>query len=230
MSETDLTHPQEKAVQAAIERTAEEHETPAEVDPHDDRTKENRTPGFSRMRFDWHGQDAQVMSTILQVADDRVLVLFPDAYQILNDLYAIVREPDHDEDGVMLTDRHGWPLWKRSQSGLFIEDWERLGHKDRETFLFRISTRLFDWEQKAADRWTEAMFAKAMWEERFAHAFFENEEGGRKTDEAMTQRARRGSREERYFALFESAISRKADALVRSLERLAQRLKDSLYS
>lgn len=74
------------------------------------------------------------------------------------------------------------------------------------------------------------MFSKAQWEERFALAFNDTTAGGRKTDEAMTQKARAGSRDERYFAIFESLYSRKADALVRSLERLGQRLKDSLYS
>jgi hypothetical protein len=36
--------------------------------------------------------------------------------------------------------------------------------------------------------------------------------------------------DERYFAIFESVLSRKADAIVRSMERLSQRLKDVMQS
>jgi hypothetical protein len=219
-----------KAVEAAVKEASEDFETPAEVDVHEDRTKETRTPGFTRMRTDWHGHDAPLISMILQTAEDRVLTNFADAYQIINDIYDIVREPEVNDDGEVLTDRYGFPVWAKTVSGRYIEDYSRLGSKERDEFLFQINTRLFEWEQKAADAWGEAMFAKAQWEERFAVEFSDTSQGGRKTDEAMTQRARAGSRDERYFAIFESLYSRKADALVRSLERLGQRLKDSLYS
>lgn len=226
----DVTEREAKAVEAAIEREQEGADQPAEVRVHEDETKEMRTPGFSRMRFDW-GEHASMMQMILQVADDRVAVAFTDAYQIINDIYEIVREKSYDpQTGEIRVDRHGWPIWERTESGRYVEDYSRLGIKEREEFLFQITTRLFDWEQRAAEHWAEAMFAKAMWEERFALSFMDTSEGGRKTDEAMTQRGRLGSREERYFALFESAVSRKVDAIVKSLERLSQRLKDSLYS
>lgn len=219
-----------KQVQEAIDREAGE-EKPAEVDMHDDRTRENRTPSFSRMRFDWNPHDRPIIDQIMKSADDRIAVEFTDVYRILNDVYNIVREQAHDpETGAPLVDRFGFPVWAKNESDRYIEDWERLGHKDRENFLFMISTRLYEWEQKAADLWAEAMFAKAQWEERFALAFADDTLGGRKTDEAMTQRARSGSRDERYFALFEATVSRKADALVKSMDRLQQRLKDSLYS
>lgn len=226
---TASTTREAKAVEAALAREAEGEATPAAVEMHDDKTRENRTPAFSRMRMDWNTEDAGVLRQIQDVADSRVAVMFTDAYQILNDLFEIVRTPLTNDDGEILVDRHGWPRWERTQSGRFIEDWDALGHKAREEFLFQITTRLFDWEQRKAESWAEAMFAKAQWEERFAITFFETPEGGRKTDEAMTQRARLGSREERYFALFEAAVSRKVDALVESMTRIAQRLKDSLY-
>lgn len=226
-----MTVAEEKAVEAAIEKASEDADKTAEVEMHEDRTKEMRTPGFSRMRTDWHGPDAHMIATILETADNRVLVNFSDAYQIMNDLYDVVRVRRADpKTGEELTDKHGFPVWETSPSGRYIEDYSKLGIKEREEFLFQITARLFDWEQRAADAWGEAMFAKAQWEERFAIAFSDTSEGGRKTDEAMTQRGRLGSRDERYFAIFESLYSRKADALVKSLERLSQRLKDSMYS
>lgn len=230
MTGKEISEREAKAVEAAVAREIEGAETPAEVEVHEDKTKEMRTPGFSRMRFDWNGPDATVMQTILQVADDRVAVAFTDAYQIMNDIYEIVRVKKVDpETGEVVTGRHGWPLWETTDSGRFVEDYGRLGEKERDTFMFQIVTRLFDWEQRSAEHWAEAMFAKAQWEERFAISFSDTSEGGRKTDEAMTQRGRLGSREERYFALFEAAVSRKSEALVKSMERISQRLKDSIY-
>lgn len=219
-----MTAKTEKAAEAALDRENEEIDQPAEVDPHDDKTLEFRTLGFTRMRFDWSPEDQMVMSDILAHVEDRMMVNFTDAYQILNALYDLVREPEVDDDGVIKTDRHGWPVWAQNEYGGYIEDYSRLGYKERDDFLQKITTRLFDWEQRGAEAWTEAMFAKAEWEQRYAHAFMDDSRGGRKTDEAMTQRARTGSREERYFALFLSGYSKKCDALIKSMERISLRL------
>jgi hypothetical protein len=221
----------EKAVQAAIDKEIEGHETPAEVDLHDDRTREMRTPGFSRMRVDWNGPDATVIAAVIKMADDRVAVKYTDAYQIMNDLYMIVRLPMADQQtGEIITNRHGWPEWERTESGRYVEDYSRLGIKEKDDFLMQITTRLFDWEQMAAENWAEAMFAKAQWEERFSTAFTNPAEGTRRTDEGLTQHARYDSREERYFAIFESLVSRKSDALVKSMERIALRLSQTINS
>jgi hypothetical protein len=179
------------------------------------------------MRHEWSAEDQPVIGSILRMVEDRMQSNFTDAYLILNDIYDIVREPECNEHGEIKVDRYGWVIWAKSDTGRYIEDYSRLGIKERDNFVQQITTRLFDWEQRAGDAWTEAMFAKAEWEQRFAHEFFNDTHGGRKTDEAMTQRARSGSREERYFALFLSGYSRKADALVRSLERIALRLSQT---
>jgi hypothetical protein len=219
----------EKAVQAAIDRESEEADKPAEVDLHEDRTRETRTPGFTRMRVDWNGPDASMIAAVVKMADDRVAVKYTDAYQIMNDLYLVVRIPRADPvTGEIITDRHGFPEWARTESGRFVEDYSRLGIKERDEFMMQITTRLFAWEQMAAENWAEAMFAKAQWEERFATAFTKPAEGTRRTDEGLTQHARYDSREERYFAIFESLVSRKSDALVKSMERIALRLSQTL--
>ncbi len=70
------------------------------------------------------------------------------------------------------------------------------------------------------------MFAKAQWEERFSIGFDTATRGT--TDAHRTANAKIESREERYYAVMLASYSRKADALCKSLELLAQRLKDSL--
>lgn len=219
---------EERKIESAIEELIADSDTPAEVEMHDDKTRENRTPGFSRMRFNWNNEDQQVIQAVHQVADNRLLVDFSDAYEILNAIYEVVRDPQVDENGEIMTDRYGFVIWSKTENGSYQEDFSRLSIKEKEHLLHQITVRLFAWEQKAAGAWADAMFAKAQWEERFALAFKEIPVGGRKTDESMMQQGRIGSREERYYALFESYYSRKADALVRSMDRIALRLSQSL--
>lgn len=202
-------------------------EATAEVDITPDRTKESRTPNFSRMRLEWRPDDAVIMNEIMATIDAVILQTFPDAYAVINDIYDVVRDPQvRDGTGEIVTDHYGFTVWRKGPAGNFLEDWSRLGTREREHLIYRISISLFDWEQRAASLWGDAMFAKAQWEERFAAGFEFLE--GKPTVDARTQRGRLVSQEERYFAIFKSILSRKADALVNSLKLINQRLKDGL--
>ena len=55
--------------------------------------------------------------------------------------------------------------------GGWVEDWSALSLKQRENFLFQITTRMFAWEMAAADAWGESMYARACWEEAFSVAY-----------------------------------------------------------
>lgn len=220
-----MTESSDQAERVLAEMT-KDADAPTVVDPHPDRSREMKTPGFSRMRTDWNGPDREVVQNIQGIIENRILMNFADAYALMNEVYDVVREPAVDEHGEIQRDRFGFMLWARSQNGAPIEDFTKMTVKQREDFLFKITTRIFEWEQRAAEAWTEAMLAKAQWEEAFAVSF--DSPPGRLTVEDRTQKGRLGSRDERYFAVFLSAYSRRADALVRSMTLLGQRLKDSL--
>lgn len=217
----------ERAAETAIREASAEAEIPSEVDPSPDRTREIRFTSFTRMRTDWSGEDGAQVALLRNIIDGRLLHLFPGCYQLMNELYDIVREPVCDAQGVVQTDAHGFAIWARSETGAYIEDYSQLTGRQREDFLFRITTNIFEWKQLAADLWGEAMFAKVEWEEVMANGFLESSVG-KNTDEARTQRGRLASTDHRYFAIFQSLLSRKADAMVNSLELLGQRLKDVL--
>jgi hypothetical protein len=203
-------------------------DTPAEVDLHEDRTRFLRTPGFSRMRTEWEGRDAETVAMVTGIVNNQIMLNFSTAYSIMNELYEIVREPQVNETtGEILKDAYDWTVWKRNASGAYVEDYSRLGHKERENLLFEITTNIFAWEQAAANAWGEAMFAKAKFEERFALSFRETP-GVKPTVDDRTQYARQDAHEERYFAIFVSLYSRRADAIVRSMTLLGQRLRDRL--
>jgi hypothetical protein len=192
----------------------------------EERERSFRTPGFSRMRTDWRSEDRTVIQAARAAVDGRVLANFADAYQVMHEVYDLVRTPLVDEaTGEIRTDQWGFPLWKQTTSGSYEEDWTRLTLKQKENLLFSITTRLFEWEQRSADAWGEAMFAKAMFEERFAIAFDAPMSG---TVDDRKAQGNIEAREERYFAIFLTLYSRKTEAIVRTLALLGQRLKDSM--
>lgn len=185
-----------------------------------------RAVGFSRMRFDWTGDEAVIVTRAMRSVEDRIQANFRDAFQLMFELFTIVREPVvNPETGEKVVDRFGWPEWKRTVTGDFVEDWSALGRKQREDFIFTITTRLFAWEQARADAWGEAMFAKAAWEEHFANSYVAPRTG---TVDDRTNHARKEAIEDRYFGIFMTLYSKKADGIVTTMGLLGQRLKDTL--
>src|SRR5690606_11772818 len=125
----------------------------------------------------------------------------------------------------ILKEPTGEPKWKRDQFGNIVEHWDRMTLREREEDILRISLFLVECQQRAADAWGEAMMAKAYWEENFVLGF----RGAKGTNDHRTNEGKYSAREARYFALFRAWVSRKADALVKSMERLDQRLKDTNF-
>ncbi|MFD8650689.1 hypothetical protein [Streptomyces mirabilis] len=211
-----------------IGEIAREADEPLTVDIDPDRTRETSSTGFARMRTDWRpGEGAEILG-IVQQASGIIHRTFPDAYLIMNELWELVRNPVVVVGtGEIKTDIFGWPEWVKLPSGAYEEDYTRLTAREKEEFLLRITTGLLEWEQKASSVWLEAMLAKGRWEEAMATGFTAPMQG-RTTVEDRTQRGRVYAAEDRYHAIFRAAVSRSAEQLVRSMERLGQRLKDSL--
>jgi len=222
-----MTEIQDSQVDRVLVEQRREDDNPAVSDPHPDRTREFRTPGFSRMRLDWAGDDGAVIANVVEVIDQILLEQFPVAFEVRHEIFSVVREPEVDTDtGEVREDNLGFPIWRRNPSGTYVENWSLLTDRLREDSLHKITLYLVEWEDRQADFWGEAMFAKSAWEERFATLYLATP-GVRPTVDACTAHGRAHSMEERYFAIYKSLLSRKVDALVRSMERLCQRLKDT---
>lgn len=226
---TDLA--EARRVERAMDEVTEAHDEPLEPDPHPDRTRTFSAMSLSRMRTRWQPDEEGIISAAHAQAELELEGHFADVYRIMNKLYELVREPMRDHDtGEVITDGEGLVVWRRDEFGTLKEDWSRLTDGEKENFLFQITTRLVMWEQKAADFKGEALYAKAAWEERFAASFAQTEgAGGRRPTEAdRTQNAQWMARELRYLAIYMTVRSNKAEALVRSMDRIAQRMKDTL--
>ena len=211
----------EEEAAKAVEEGSEPIDLPS--DDHDSTTL-FRTPGFHRLKLEWKGEDREVLNGVQRVVEDRLVQTFADAYAVMYELFDMVRTPATSPNGEIIRDRLGFTVWKQTASGSWEEDWSRLGRKEREHFLFQITTRLFDWEQRAADAWGEAMFARGQWAERYGIEHDKLHSGTIKDREAV---ARKDAAEERYFAIFVTLFSRKADGIVKTMDRLVRMLRDS---
>lgn len=195
--------------------------------------KKFRTPGFTRMRFDWaHDEDRVVVAASHRLADETIQSTFRDAFILLARLYDIIREPElvPDSNGEMVShrDAQGNVVWKRDHDDhWYIEDWSNLSRREMENFYGSIMTMMFSWEQRSDQMWSEAMYAKASFEERFAIAFDEPKTG---TEGVRKAKGNVDAAEERYFALYLAYLSRRAASVVRSMERVGRTLKDLILA
>jgi hypothetical protein len=200
-------------------------EHPAEPDIPPDRTRRFTHTNFQRMRTDWPAEDKIKLQEIGRLADQVIAARFADAWWLLERLYRVVREPMVTSDGEVIKDLAGHIKWKRNEHGFYIEDWSRLGDEQRSDFMHELTIHMFEWTQQAAMMWGSAMFAKGIWEEAFAFGY--TAPRGKLTIDDRTQFGHLQSIEERYFSIFQSVLSRRADALIRSLERLETMLMAS---
>lgn len=187
----------------------------------------NLTRAFRRMRTDWNAPDRAFLDQIHAMVDSQILDDFGQAYRIQFDIYNIVCDPVVDpKTGEVQHDEFGLPIWQTTPDGKRIEHWERISRADADKIQYAIITKMFDWKQKQADLWGDALFAKARWEEAYATAFDTAKVAGKDTDAVRNAIANRTAADHRYFAVFRSMYSKKADAVVYSIELLSQRLKD----
>jgi hypothetical protein len=213
--------------QEQVEIAADEFEAPPAVELPEERITKFRSPGFARLRLEWRNRDeATIVAAVQRSTDDKVVALFRDAYEVMYMIYEAVRDAEVDPaTGEPKSDRHGFVIWKQNEYGGYDDRFNQLTVAQREDFMFLIRSRLFDWEQRAARLWGDSMLAKAMWEETWAIAYDAPREGTIDDRKAV---ANKKAAEEKYFAIVQTLLSRKADALVRTMDRLGQTLKDSL--
>jgi hypothetical protein len=212
------------ADEEALDEIRKDVDKPAETELPEERERRFRFPGFSRMRTDWYGEDAMTMTRVHTTVDNVINDQFKDLLAIRQELYDLVRQPEMFQ-GAPRRDVYGWIVWARDEDGNYQEDWSRLGHKEQERFLFLITTRLFEWKEREDRLWAESMMAKTQWEEAFSTGW-QATEGARPTEGDKTANGRLTSQEERYFAIFQTYLSRRGESLVEGMKMLAQRIKD----
>jgi hypothetical protein len=182
-----------------------------------------RSPGLRRMRTDWNSEEGDILRHARDIAEKRITTEFVDAYKILSHIYDIVRIPILVDGQPPLP--NGDVKYQKDAYGEYLEDWEKLTHREKDSLVYQITTRLFAWEQKAANIWQESMLAQVKWEEHYSISYDAPDSKTMGEREAI---GRKEAIDDRYWAVIVTTYSRRADALVRSMERLAQRLERSM--
>jgi hypothetical protein len=199
-------------------------EGPVVVETPGDRTRKFTHTSFSRTRTEWQGADRDALMVLKAEADRLIREEFRGFFSIVDRIHRCVRTPLADErTGEIKAYEDGTPVWELDEWGDPAEDWSRLGDQTRDNILHSLAIRLAEWSMRSADDWAQAMYAKVVWEEKFAQGFVAlpgNQVSGKPTIDDRTQFGHRYSADERYFAVFKSVVSKKADAIVKSAERL----------
>lgn len=226
--------------QAQIERVLRESDVPADdgpaeetmvSDPHPDRTGEASRTGFSRMRTDWAGDDGRKVAELEALSDAIVRRRFAVAFAIEARVWRSVRRQRYSEEtGEYLVYEDGTPQWEKDEYGDVIEDWGLLSDTARDDLLMSIATHMFEWELAKASMWAEAMYAKGAWEEIFSRGYTSlpgHVVSGKPTIEDRTHHSQKNAAQERYFALFKSSLSRKADGAVKAMYGFQRTLENT---
>lgn len=213
-----------------VSKTADD---PIEVTEPGERDLQFDTPGFGRIRTDLRGDDARVLKQVEHKINQVLWEEFWALYTIQDAFQSLVRDPlmRPDDPTKPLLDEGGHQAWARDPvTGLPVEDWTRLTDAWRYHYQHQIMNMLFGWEQSAEKLRGRSLFAKAKWEELFAAGFesLPTISATRPTVDDREHRAKRIAAEERYYAVFMSSLSRRADALVKSMVRLHDDLERSL--
>lgn len=214
-----------------VERVLAEADRPLDATAEDglepdltpDRTRQFTHVSLSRMRTEWPEADKAAIQSLMYHADEAIKEKFGVALAIIERLRRHVRMPLADGDGVLLTYDDGTPRWETDEFGVPVEDWGRLNDGDRLNLMGTISTHLYEWEMLNVSDWGEAMFAKVDWELAFSRGYRSmpgHQVSGRPTIDDRTQYGHFYSGESRYFGVYRSILSRKAEVVVRSMTRV----------
>lgn len=204
-------------------------EGPLEPDLPPDRTRRFTHTSFSRMRTEWRGDDALRLEVVSATAREVIKSEFRMVFAVTERIHRYVRKPLVDKKtGEVQTYPDGTPMWETDELGCPVEDWDLLTDDARKGLMLTIATWLGEWELKSADLWAEAMYSKVQWEEAFSRGFIALPGAvisGKPTIDDRTQWGHHSSADERYFAVFRSALSRAAEGQVRSMGRLLRVLE-----
>lgn len=207
-------------------------ENPLEPDIHPDRTRQFRSTSFARMKTTWSGPDAAALADVQFAAAEAIKTVFPRALRVLARLQEAAWVPVIDTStGEPERHLNGSVKYVTDEWGDRVEDWSRLDPKTRSDILFTITTHAYEWESNRVRLWAEAMYAKVLWEQAFSYGFRTMAGSGaaisgKPTIDDRTQVGHAHSAQDRYFGVFQSSISRQADALVRTLDRIARLLEN----
>lgn len=181
---------------------------------------------FHRLEFRWRKDDEKILESIRAAVDRAFLELYGDAIEAIDVLYAEMRVPEHDEDGLVVHDGAGRVVWKKDSRGREVEDWSQLTGQDIEKALLDISYIKLTLAPQLNDLLLEAVFAKHVAEDAHADAY---EELLDDTIPARNAHASRKSRVDKYHAFFRYYLYSHAEVFMKELNNFCRVLERIRY-
>lgn len=189
----------------------------------------NLTRGFQRMKMDLQGSERDVLASMMINMEKLIHEEFAEEYAIMNDIHWEVRTPTNGIDDNIAYDLWGFPEYEKNPDGSYVEDWGRLTQKQIKHFIFRIINCTFTGEQKSANAWGKALLAKTRYEEAFSVAFDAHPDK-KATVDARDAHAESSAIDYKYYAVLQTWYSRKAEGIIKRMDALQLRMKDSLLT
>lgn len=216
----------ELAEQTHLEELRRIEETPATPESDDVRWAAHRALKDTKIRYTWKPEDQAILAALRGTTNALIQRHFADVLGALDDLYLSIRTPKVNEHGVVLTGPDGRTVWETDERGNPAEDWSLLTGQDVEACLLNMSRVKFELAQRVSDLFTEALFAKHVYNDVWHEQYESMVHGTQKDREAL---ANRETKQDRYFGFYRYTIWASADTLLKEVNatmRLLERVRD----
>jgi hypothetical protein len=174
------------------------------------------------LKFTWTDAEAETIQTIKRAVDQIVMREHKEAFFAVHHLLAKVRQQQVGNDGALLFDEGGKPMWMRNLDGSVLEDYSRLDAIDIDGAIMKFASYAFFAGQSSIDNYMEAVFAKYAADDAYQDMYSSIMTG---TVPDKTATAERKSREERYFAFFKAYSHKRIKELIDRMDALRRALE-----
>lgn len=138
-----------------------------------------------RFRFEPLADEARIMLRIEEVSERLAAEMFGEAEQALERFYASVRTPETEViDGERVTTvRDGKIVWRKDETGRFIEDWDRLEGIELEATILALQRVILTVSDEVSKLYGRALVADKVRDDAWAE-FYRKPIEGTKDDRA----------------------------------------------
>jgi hypothetical protein len=202
-----------------MEKVADQASTDSEA--HTVMRREGRGNVFGRISFEWRDSDKATLEQIRAASWTVTEVLYDDVFQIVDNIYFEMREPEMDPKTGLVKMEDGRVVWRKDDNGKYIENFEQLTGQDIETALLDLSRVKFSLMPRVNGLLMEALFAKHIADDIRDDAYLSIVDD---TIPGRTAKSNQRSRPDRYHALFRYWLYSNADVLSKEVENLRRTL------
>lgn len=165
---------------------------------------------FFRNDFRWEPRaaESEILETIEERASKFADELFQSADQALEEFYASIRVPviEWTPAGEMpKMDENNNLVWEVDQFGEYVENWDNLTGQDCEAAIFRLQRVVSIVQPELSKLYIRAQFSYNVWDDEYWEAYRRPVDG---TQSDRTARARRDTRDSRYFYMLQYSFWR----------------------